>query len=299
MTFPPAKILLAAEGSDDAALAAKAAVEVAMKTGAELHVVHAWHPVPSARFESYIRAQLEQEAREVLIEQAERIKSDGADVAEAHLREGTAADEILDLAEEIDADLIVVGSRGLGSMKRLVLGSVSEAIAHHATRPVLVLRGGGWPPERIVVGDDGSEAAESAGRLTALLGGLFQTKVLLVRTYPELPEIDVEGRKFNPRLVDDELKREWRKLEERATRIGKVGGIHPAVRLSVGDPAACLLEAAEEDGPPEKTLIATGSRGLGPVRRVRLGSVATKVLRAARGPVLIHPSPGMAHHLQE
>jgi nucleotide-binding universal stress UspA family protein len=61
--------------------------------------------------------------------------------------------------------------------------------------------------------------------------------------------------------------------------------------LSAGDPAARILEAAEEGGTPEKTLIAVAGRGLGPMRRTRLGSVSTKVLRAAKGPVLAH-----AHH---
>jgi nucleotide-binding universal stress UspA family protein len=126
----------------------------------------------------------------------------------------------------------------------------------------------------------------------AVIGGLFEVKVLLVRTNPELPEIDVEGRKFNPRLVDDELKREWRNLEERASRIGKASGDRPSVRLSVDDPAACLLDAVEEEGTPEKTLVAVGSRGLGTMRRMRLGSVSTKVLRTAKGPVLIHECPG-------
>ena len=86
------KMLLATDGSDDAALAARAAVDIARKTGSELHVVHAWHSVPSTRFESYIHAQLKREAREVLAEQVERIKGDGANVAEAHLREGPAVD---------------------------------------------------------------------------------------------------------------------------------------------------------------------------------------------------------------
>lgn len=288
MTFPPAKVLLASDGSTDAALAAKAAVDIARKTGAEIHVVHVWRSIPSTRFESYIRARLEEEARETLDRQVEQVRGDEAIIVESHLKEGSAAEEILDLAEEIGTDLVLIGSRGLGPVKRLALGSVSEAVAHHATRPVLVLRGG-WPPTRVVVGDDGSDAAESAGKLAAFIGGLFGTKALLVRTYPELPEIDVEGRRLNPRLVDDELKREWRKLDERAMRTGNAGGIRPTVRLSAGEPAASLLEAAEEEGAPETTLIAVGSRGLEPMQRMRLGSVSTKVLRAARGPVLVYP----------
>ncbi|HEX5912241.1 MAG TPA: universal stress protein, partial [Rubrobacter sp.] len=55
-----------------------------------------------------------------------------------------------------------------------------------------------------------------------------------------------------------------------------------------GDAALCLLVVAEE-GNEEKTLLAVGSRGLGPIRRLRLGSVSTDVLRAASGPVLIFP----------
>jgi len=143
----PTKILLATDGSEDAALAARIAADLFTRTGAQLHVMHAWHTVSSTRFESFIRAQLEQEARELLSEQVGRIKGDGGEVAEAYLREGPTVDEILDLAEEIDADLIVVGSRGLGPIKRLALGSVSEGIVHHVTCPALVVRGdeGAWP----------------------------------------------------------------------------------------------------------------------------------------------------------
>ena len=58
------------------------------------------------------------------------------------------------------------------------------------------------------------------------------------------------------------------------------------MQIAVGDPAAAILR--EADG--EKVLVAVGSRGLGPVKRMRLGSVSTKVLRAAEGPVLVYPS---------
>jgi nucleotide-binding universal stress UspA family protein len=92
-------------------------------------------------------------------------------------------------------------------------------------------------------------------------------------------------------MVDDELRREKRALEARAMEIEDASGLRPQVRIAVGDPAACLIEAAEEYA-PETTLIAVGSRGLGAVQRLRLGSISTKVLRAAKGPVLIvYPDP--------
>jgi nucleotide-binding universal stress UspA family protein len=92
-------------------------------------------------------------------------------------------------------------------------------------------------------------------------------------------------------MVDDELRREERKLEERATRLEEHLGVRPRIRLDVGHPAARLLGAAEEQREGERTLLAVGSRGLGPLGRARLGSVSTKVLRAAKGPVLVCPDP--------
>jgi hypothetical protein len=61
----------------------------------------------------------------------------------------------------LEADLLVVGSRGLGKARRLVTGRVSEGLVHVASRPTLVVRGGEgiWPPKDVVVGDDGSEEA--------------------------------------------------------------------------------------------------------------------------------------------
>ena len=50
MAFPPAKVLLSSDGSEDAALAARAAVDLVNKTESELHIVYAWHSVPSTRF---------------------------------------------------------------------------------------------------------------------------------------------------------------------------------------------------------------------------------------------------------
>jgi nucleotide-binding universal stress UspA family protein len=138
----PNKILLATDGSEDATLAARAAIELSNRTASELHVVHVWHDVPTPHFHSFVRAQLRQEAEETLQTQLERIEQAGGIVAESHLREGRTIDEILDLSEELEVGLLIVGSRGLGGVRRLLLGSVSEGIIRHAQRPVLVVHGG-------------------------------------------------------------------------------------------------------------------------------------------------------------
>jgi nucleotide-binding universal stress UspA family protein len=145
----PNKILLATDGSEDATFAARAAIELSNRTASELHVVHVWHDVPTPHFHSFVRAQLRQEAEEVLRKQVERIEQAGGTVAQAHLREGRTVDEILDLSEELEVGLLIVGSRGLGGVGRFLLGSVSEGIVHQSRRPVLVPGGQDALPEGI------------------------------------------------------------------------------------------------------------------------------------------------------
>jgi nucleotide-binding universal stress UspA family protein len=285
----PEKVLLATDGSKDAALAARAAVDVCRGTGAELHVVHVWYSVPTARLRPFMRAELKRVGKELLEEGVKRVEDSGGHVSDTYLVEGRAADEILNLAEQIGADLVVMGSRGLGTVGRIALGSVSEAVIHHSRWPVLMLRGGedAWPPERVIFGDDGSEAARAAGDLGASLCGHHGARAQVLHAYPQLPEVDAEGRRSNPRIVDDELRRAEKSLLERSRELEGPLGSRPKTRLVVGDAAACLLEAAEEVG-PERTLLAVGSRGLGVIGRMRLGSVSTKVVHAAKGPVLVH-----------
>jgi nucleotide-binding universal stress UspA family protein len=291
MSHLPRKILLATDGSEDAQLARLAAATLSVEAGVELHVVHAWQSVPHPVIDADY---YEEGARRLLEEEIEFVSDAGAAVGGTHLVMGPPVDVILDLAEEIGADLLVVGSRGHGTLGRLILGSVSEGVVHHATCPVLVLRGGedAWPPERVVIGDDGSEAAKKAGEMASSIGELFGARCALVRAYPELPEADLAGRALDPRAVDDALRRAERELHERAEVLGNVSGRHPRMTLAAGDAAVAILEEARE-GDELRTLIALGSRGLGLARRLRLGSVSTKVLRAARGPVLVYPHVDM------
>jgi nucleotide-binding universal stress UspA family protein len=291
MSQLPRKILLATDGSEDAELAGLAAASLSVGSGAELHIVHAWQSVPHLLVDA---DSFEEEAARILKVQAERVADAGAAVRVAHLVMGPPVDAILDLGEEIGADLLVVGSRGHGTLERLILGSVSEGVVHHATHAVLVLRGGedAWPPERVVIGDDGSEAAKKAGELASSIGGLFGARCALVRVYPELPEADRVGRALDPRVVDDALRHAERELRERAEQLGSLAGRRPRIGMAAGDAAVAILERAQE-GDAARSLIAVGSRGLGLARRLRLGSVSTKVLRAARGPVLVYPHVDM------
>ena len=208
----------------------------------------------------------------------------------AHLREGRPAEEITKLAEELNVGLMIIGSRGLGAMKRLVMGSVSEGVVHLATCPTLVVRGGesAWPPSRLVVGDDASEEARRAGELAVGIGKLFDARALLVRVYPQVTVFKAR-RIVHTRASKKLLKEGERFLEKRAAELESVLGMRPEIRVTSEDAAAILQEAAGEG--PEPTLVAVGRRGLGAVQHLALGSVSSGVLRAVSGPVLIVPPP--------
>jgi nucleotide-binding universal stress UspA family protein len=144
----PTKILLATDGSEEATLAAITAVDIANKTGSELHVVHVGlAPVPigtevaPVASDSRLQDKLNEEARRFLDDQVKQIEAAGGTVAQAHLElTGRPDEEIVIVAEEIGAGLIAMGSRGLGGLKRLLMGSVSDSVVRHAHCPVLVVR---------------------------------------------------------------------------------------------------------------------------------------------------------------
>ena len=140
----PEKILIATDGANDSELAIERAVDLANKTGCELHVVYVmimshWMMPDNLSDAQYRR--LKEQAQEVLDGQVEKVKEAGGNVTRGYLRTGRRADEeVIDLAEEIEADMIIVGSRGEGTIRRALMGSDAESIVRHAAVPVLVVR---------------------------------------------------------------------------------------------------------------------------------------------------------------
>ena len=147
MSIFPTKILLATDGSKDAELARTTAVDMATTTDSELHVVTVAPGYPSYDVNiPQVVEQLHTQAEKVLEEQAEKIEQAGGKVAQRHLKivdpmgERHRAQQILRVAEEIGAGLIVMGSRGRGGVRRALMGSVSDSVVRHAHCPVLVVR---------------------------------------------------------------------------------------------------------------------------------------------------------------
>lgn len=158
MSIFPTKILLASDGSETGTHAMEVAVEFCEQTGSELHLVYVGEDAYSATLvypeaadpewveregpvlTGQLQQQFEQMSRRVLDTQAEKVREAGGTIAQAHLRMGKAPTEIVDLAEELGAGVVVLGSRGLGGIRRALMGSVSDSVVRHAHCPVLVVR---------------------------------------------------------------------------------------------------------------------------------------------------------------
>jgi nucleotide-binding universal stress UspA family protein len=281
----PERILLATDGSEGAARATRAALDLAGMGDAELHVVHVWHDVRGFAHD-FVKRELRRRGQEVLDGEVEKIRAAGGEVAGAHLCGGRTSNQVIALGGEIGAGLLVVGSRGLGTVRRILMGSQSEEIVHHAQVPVLVLAEDSWPPERIVVGEDFSDDARKAGELAAAIGRLYGAGGLIVYSHPDLPELPPGEARSAVRNLVDMRERDEKMLDDRAGELETFLGSKPEVRLSGDYPAKVLLDASQEAQP---SLIAVGSRGRAGIARTRLGSVSTKVVTAAHGPVLVYP----------
>jgi nucleotide-binding universal stress UspA family protein len=144
MSIFPTRILVATDGSREAELALTTAADLANSTDSELHVVHVgevplvYHPERHAYRADY--EEHEKESQQLLEAQVQRIAGAGATEAQTHLRMGRADEEIVELAQRIDAGLVVMGSRGQGRLRRALVGSVSESVVRHAHCPVTIVR---------------------------------------------------------------------------------------------------------------------------------------------------------------
>jgi nucleotide-binding universal stress UspA family protein len=148
MSIFPTKILLATDGSEEANLATRTAVDLANKTGSELHVVFVLRTQDAPEYgtsmgfdtEKAHEEEIKQMGQRLLDEQVRRVEEVGGTVAGAHFRMARPDQGILAVGEDVGIGLIVLGSRGLGGVKRALMGSVSDSVVRHAHCPVLVVR---------------------------------------------------------------------------------------------------------------------------------------------------------------
>jgi nucleotide-binding universal stress UspA family protein len=200
---------------------------------------------------------------------------------------GRAASVIVDEARRMQADVIVVGSRGLGPFRSAVLGSVAAEVVDHGPCPVLVAR----VPRvsRLVLGTDGSPEAALAEALVSewpIFHGL-PVEIVAVAAIPPMVSgsfVRHAGASAAEAQATEAIRAGAQKiLDATAKRLNKAG-VKTQTSVRGGDPAEQLIEAARET---DADLIVTGSRGATGLERLLLGSVARGVLQYAPSSVLI------------
>ena len=302
MSILPTKVLLATDGSEDAAVATRAAIDLCNMTDSELHVVtvarveyRPGYDIPeSGDLLSDVYRSLEREAQELLDAQVKKIEEAGGTIAESYLRSGRRDREIVALADEIDSGLIVMGSRGHGGVRRALMGSVSDSVVRHAHCPVLVVRGEREEeraaitfPTKILVATDGSEEATLAARTAADIAAKTESEVHLVhvRGIPVYIDPGSEVPRVAPGAAEESLRREAQGvLDTQAEQLEAADGKVTQTHIRLGRPVEEIIILADEI---DAELVVMGSRGLGGVRRLLLGSVSDGVVRHAHCPVMV------------
>jgi nucleotide-binding universal stress UspA family protein len=291
------RFLLATDGSPEAESALGTAAMLSEKLGAELHLV-AVEPMPdplswpesrmmAPELRGDVRERAEEAARQTLEGQAEKVREMGVEVSGVHAVAGRPDTEIVRVAEEVGAGLVVLGSRGLGPVRRAVMGSVSLSVVHHSHGSVLVVREDGSLSGPILLAVDGSgqarAAAEAAAGISASTGSGLHVLFVMPAAY----------HLYGHHLYSREMKESVREqaedevrafLDEQVGWIEDHGGKVEDTHMAAGRPDAEIVKLAEELG---AGLTVVGSRGLGGVRRALVGSVSDSVVRHAHGPVLV------------
>lgn len=294
------KILLATDGSAKAAEAGAwlAAVPLAPETELQVLTVLPDSPTWSEIFGGHLtsNASLIEEVEKEQRERAERTLQEAAAPFRDRVARlvttavsGHPGSEIVRVAEEERAGLVVVGSRGRTGLAAALLGSTAEFVAKRAPCSVLVVRGG-HAPERVLLATDGSEPSRRAMERLAELPIPRSARVSVLHVTESFyanPGLMPALREEFERTVA-EIRRTQRQnaeiLVEGTRRFLEGAGFSATSATRTGNPAEEILAAARED---EADLIVVGARGLSPAREFLIGSVSGRVLRYAPCTVLI------------
>jgi nucleotide-binding universal stress UspA family protein len=285
-------VLAATDFSEPADLGLAWAAHAARAHGARLHVVHVLTPpMPVADFAAPPLT-LDQELRDAARKRMDEVLAGeglaGLD-ANGVLRDGTPSQSVLDVADEVAADLVVVGTRGLTGFRHLLLGSTAERIVQRAKTPVLAVHPGDPRPERtprtVLVPTDFSQDAEAALAAANRCLALTEegTRVILLHVFHVPAEYRSYGLASSVSRMGEEMISAVRERLEELAKPLRSAGTAVEVECVQGIPAEVIVRVAKER---KVDLIAMGTHGRSGVAHLLLGSTAERVVQHAACPVL-------------
>jgi nucleotide-binding universal stress UspA family protein len=280
------RIVVGFDGSEPASAALERSLTLAARLGAPIDVVTSWRwpltwstlPVANTWSPLHDAEEIRQHATEIL----ERHGAVDVDVTTRSV-EGGATQVLLEASA--DAGLLVVGSRGRGGFRGLLLGSVSAACIQHATCPVLVDRGGTEAAgDTIVVGVDGSPESGQALRFAITLARRLGLPVRTITTWQWPEALNRDEAPFDHWSPEqDALATASSALDAAEDLIDD--DVTVTSELVEGRPAEVLLDASGD-----AAFLVLGSRGLGGFRGLLVGSVTQECAQHAACPVIVHRS---------
>ena len=272
--IPPHRLLLADDCTEISQAARDAAIELAYEWHSELHVV-AVGPRSNGAGDL---------ADAVIEEIGERCDVDGI-LVHVHRPQGRPVDRILEVATAIEAGLVVLGSHPQAELR--ADASIGRAVTVRAKVPVLLVRQGTWPPDRIVCGDDGSDEAHAAALLAAEIGRHHHARELLVDAIPEARDAGHDPRAV--RYARGIVRAESRRLQAEAQQLRAELGSRPSTLISYLPPALAIRECAHEAVAQGHVLIAVGSSGKSQMQRDMGWSVSDRVVGVEPASILVVP----------
>jgi nucleotide-binding universal stress UspA family protein len=279
------EIVVGVDGSARSTTALRWAAELAARSGRRVRAVGSWQYPAGSALPTSDAALDDPEAMDRMVRRTlDRAVGDGVPEGvpvEREVVRGPAPMALLPRAEHPRADLLVVGSRGLGGFSGLLLGSVSRQCLEHAQGPVVVVPDGATPtpPRRVVVGADGSAGSAAALEWASALARAVGAEVVAVHVLPD------DRGDVRPDVHDDLVVEAREDLTAWCKPLADAGVPHEAL-VELGDPRSVLLEVTEAR---EGDLVVLGARGAGRVRHLLLGSVAAAVTRHSAVPVAVVP----------
>ena len=293
-------VLVPLDGSPFAEQALPWAIAIAQKARARLRValVHQLPSPPpldeaSVRLYARVELMLRKSQREYLHGVAARIKGEQSIQVATAMLEGPPARALRDYVRDVGVDLVVMTTHGRGGIQRAWLGSVADQLVRSLEIPLLLIRpteGAVAAPrvQEILVPLDGSRRAEAALPVAVSLASLLGARLALVQAVLPLVIVTDPPGPF-PRGFDEELMALRRReaqdyvdgIAEQVNRLG-VSASGAAV---LGGSAFDAIEAAAHA--PATGMVALATHGRGGLRRLVLGSVADKLVRAGELPVLV------------